>query len=109
MAKDDSVEKAAAKTGKDVEKAADKATKAAKAEADNLLTELQSTLDGLSERVHALTESSKDLALDASRHTRDSMQDARDRAGACVSERPLQSVAVAAAVGTVIGWLLSRR
>lgn len=109
MAKDDSVEKAAEKTGKDAEEAARKAAKAAKSEADSLLAELQPALDALSDRVHALTEGSKELALDAGHHTRDSVLDARDHASACVAERPLQSVAVAAAVGTVIGWLLSRR
>lgn len=109
MAKADSAKDAVQEASKHIEKAADKAARAARDETDSLLAELRPTLEALSQRVHDLTEHGKDMAADAAHQTRDTMQHAREGARDHVAERPFQSVAVAAAVGTLIGWLLSRR
>lgn len=105
MAKSESVEKAARQTAD----AADQATQAATPQADTLLAELQPALDALTHRVHALAEHGKALAADAGHQTRDSVRHARDQAGQHVADKPLQSLAIAAAVGLALGWLISRR
>lgn len=109
MAKAESIEKDAQQAASEVSKVADRAVKKAGEEAHTLLAELQPALDALTDRLHVLAEQSRDLAVDAGHQTRDSVLQARDRAGEHVADKPFQSLAIATAAGLVLGWLITRR
>lgn len=109
MAKAETAEKAARKGIDDATDVADQAVQAAEEEASSLLAELKPAVDALAGRLHMLAEQGKALAVDAGHQTQDGVQAARDRVGEHVAERPLQSLAIATAVGLAFGWLIGRR
>lgn len=109
MAKAETLEKTASKAAEDVKDVAEQAAQTAEEETNSLLAELKPAVDALSQRLHALAEQGKTLAVDAGQQTHDGVLAARDRAGEHVAEKPLQSLALATAAGLAFGWLISRR
>ncbi|QXL84037.1 DUF883 C-terminal domain-containing protein [Comamonas sp. NLF-1-9] len=74
-----------------------------------LREDLQPGIDGLEQSGRRLASHGKALARDAYEQTTEALQEAHERASHWVGARPWQSMAVAAATGATLAFLLGRR
>lgn len=66
-------------------------------------------IEVLSERVQSLASQAQELAARTREQAQQRLADAADHASARVTDKPLQSMAVAAAAGALLAFLLARR
>lgn len=110
------IEEEAAAATRDARRSAD-ATRAwasetldkARATARDLRDDVLPAFDALADRMQELTARGKAAASDASAQARVKLDETRERTSAYVAEKPLQSMAIAAAAGAVLALLLGRR
>ena len=75
----------------------------------SLRDDLKPAIDALTERLERLSDRGRQIYGDKADQTRAAVQGAADKTCAYVTDKPLQSVAMAAAAGAVLGLLLGRR
>lgn len=74
-----------------------------------MLDELQPTVDSLSAQARELAGRGRAAAADARTQARDKLSGVASQTSAYVAEKPLQSMAIAAAAGAALALLLGRR
>ncbi|MBK6615529.1 hypothetical protein [Ottowia sp.] len=88
---------------------ANEALDKANAKVHSLREDVQPAIDALSARVHDMAARGKAVAADTTAQTREKLGEVTDKTSAYVAEKPLQSMAIAAAAGAVLALLLGRR
>ena len=88
---------------------ANEALDKANAKVHSLREDVQPAIDALSVRVHDMAARGKAVAADTTAQTREKLGEVTDKTSAYVAEKPLQSMAIAAAAGAVLALLLGRR
>lgn len=81
----------------------------ADARVQGLRDDLPPAIEALSERVQTLAGQTQALAARTREQARQGLDQAVERASAHVAEKPLQSMALAAAAGALLAFLLGRR
>ncbi len=117
------IEKATETAGAAVDKAADRVERTvdsartyahqaldkAETKARTLQDDLKPTIDALSARVQDMAARGKVAATETTAQAREKLNQVSDRTSAYVAEQPLKSMAIAAAAGAAIAWLLGRK
>lgn len=88
---------------------ANEALDKANAKVHTLREDVQPAIDALSARVQDMAARGKAVAAETTAQTREKLGEVSDKTSAYVAEKPLQSMAVAAAAGAVLALLLGRR
>lgn len=81
----------------------------ADARVQGLRDDVPPAIEAFSERMQALASQAQDLAVRTREQARQGFGQAAERASTHVAEKPLQSMAFAAAAGALLAFLLGRR
>ena len=123
MTRPNPIEKATESAGAAVDKAADhvertvdsarayahQALDKAETKARTLHEDLKPTIDALSARAQDMAARSKAAATQTTAQAREKLTQVSERTSAYVAEQPLKSMAIAAAAGAAMSWLLGRK
>ena len=108
----DATEKVANKAADTVDSArsfANEALDKADAKVRSLRGDLKPAIEALSARMQDLAQQGKAVASDTTSQARDRFNDVANKTSSYVSEKPMKSMAIAAAAGAVLAMLLGRR